>query len=90
LSTRAYDSPSPEAGVSAGRKQVQVKHRDHGEDRLDEGFAPCTVLGARAVHAMEQFAGGDRDDRDFLVRAEGRRQPLTDEFSRHGLDVMCT
>ena len=68
---------SPEPGMGAGRDQVERKRRERGENGLDERLAPRPVLRSGAVHAVQQFGGGDGGDASRLGGTELLGQPAS-------------
>lgn len=82
----ARGQAGPDPGVCASREQVEVQDRYDGENRFDEGLAPRSVFGARAVYAVEQLAGGDGCDGDLFIRPNDsvRRCPIRAPVSATG------
>jgi hypothetical protein len=62
--------PCPDAGMRAGGEKLEGQRRERGQDGLDEGLPAGPVLGGGAVHAVQQFRGGDGGDPDVFVRPE--------------------
>jgi hypothetical protein len=66
---------SPDAGVRASGQELKSQRRKCSYDRLDKGLTPGTVLGTRAMHAVQQLRGRNCGDADLLVGAQLSRKP---------------
>lgn len=76
------DQVGPDSCVSPGGEEIEVEGGNDRKNRLNEGLAAGTMLGACPMHAVEQLAGGYRRDRHLIVLPEMLHKMFADRARR--------